>query len=230
MPKAGGFTITSTPSQALPSSGSKHPYLELAVQRSPDNPPAAWLWQKPSKIIDSALKVRVGGSFTWPPHGWSPDQVSKIDKVIFVAGGVGINPLISMVSSMFEGNPHVPRHPRICFLYSTKLPSSSSSGADILFLARLRELAERHPEAFDLTTFLTNVAEGAKLEHPESLGWFHDRRIQEADLKAVLGESNNRERTLVYTCGPPRMTDNLVAWFGSQPGMDPNRVFCEKWW
>jgi hypothetical protein len=93
LPKAGGFTLTSTPAQALP----PDPFLELAVQKSPDNPPAAWLWRKPSHILGSELKVRVGGSFTWPPNGWSKEQIENVQKVVFVAGGVGIKCVPSII-------------------------------------------------------------------------------------------------------------------------------------
>lgn len=86
LPKAGGFTLTSTPSQAQLSPTNKTPYLELAVQKS-ENPPAKWLWQSPSHILNSQLLVRVGGSFIWPP---ADIEESEIEKVIFVAGGVGI--------------------------------------------------------------------------------------------------------------------------------------------
>ncbi len=78
--------MTSTPAEAL----QHDPFLELAVQKSPDNPPAAWLWRKPSHILGSELRVRVGGSFTWPPNGWSKGQIENVQKVVFVAGGVGI--------------------------------------------------------------------------------------------------------------------------------------------
>lgn len=84
LPKAGGFTITSTPAEA--SSISKEPYLELAVQKS-DNPPAQWLWKNPEKILNTELRVRVGGSFTWPPPGINEHD---IERAVFVAGGVGI--------------------------------------------------------------------------------------------------------------------------------------------
>lgn len=83
LPKAGGFTITSTPNHAKGARG----YVELAVQNSPKNPPAAWLWQEKKKIIDQRLLIRVGGSFVWPPpHIHLP----RLKRVIFVAGGVGI--------------------------------------------------------------------------------------------------------------------------------------------
>lgn len=122
VPKAGGFTITSTPSRArgrrtsAPSTetaaatttaaeeevggGGGEPgayayaYLELAVQKSPENPPAAWLWQEEGTILDKELRVRVGGSFVWPPPGINVR--SSLRKAVFVAGGVGVNPLISM--------------------------------------------------------------------------------------------------------------------------------------
>ena len=83
--QAGGFTITSTPAQAKGTRESG--YLELAIQKSPRNPAAAWLWQRSNVVVDSELMVRVGGSFVWPP---STMKVQDIKKVVFVAGGVGI--------------------------------------------------------------------------------------------------------------------------------------------
>lgn len=93
MPKAGGFTITSTPREALPPkpdfrTGIAQPaFLELAIQYSPANPPAAWLWQPWTDIAGADLLVRVGGSFAWPPLHLDPRQIRR---VVFVAGGVGI--------------------------------------------------------------------------------------------------------------------------------------------
>lgn len=90
LPKAGGFTITSTPAEAAPprtTTGSADaPYLELAVQKTA-NPPAKWLWRPAEEILGARLVVRVGGSFVWPPPGI---DVRGINKVVFVAGGVGI--------------------------------------------------------------------------------------------------------------------------------------------
>jgi len=83
IPQAGGFTITSTPEDLEKKNG----YLELAIQASPRNPPAAWLWQASSKILGSELVIRAGGSFCWPPPGI---DIASIGKVVFIAGGVGI--------------------------------------------------------------------------------------------------------------------------------------------
>ena len=89
--QAGGFTITSAPKEAQPGTGSetgsRDGYLELAVQKSPRNPPAAWLWRPETEILGCDLHVRVGGSFVWPPPGLDP---TSITRAVFVAGGVGI--------------------------------------------------------------------------------------------------------------------------------------------
>ncbi len=85
LPKAGGFTITSTPSEAKPSSTAT-PFVELAVQNS-SNPPARWLSQPVDSILGTQLTVRVGGSFTWPPFGL---DLTAIERLVLVAGGVGI--------------------------------------------------------------------------------------------------------------------------------------------
>lgn len=85
--KPGGFTVTSPPASALPNSRNKKPpHIELAVQYSPRNPPAAWLWQPSSQILGKSLHIRFGGSFIWPPANRT--QLPK--KVVMVAGGVGI--------------------------------------------------------------------------------------------------------------------------------------------
>ena len=107
IPQAGGFTITSTPAdaQVLPSPEppeeladrgedipsairqGREPYVELAVQKSPSNPPAAWLWKPKEEILGKELNIRVGGSFVWPPTGLDTRQIKN---VVFIAGGVGI--------------------------------------------------------------------------------------------------------------------------------------------
>jgi hypothetical protein len=83
--QAGGFTITSTPSEARPSSHSA-PFVELAVQAS-RNPPAQWLWRPEEEIINKQLVLRVGGSFTWPPLDF---DYRGIERLVLIAGGVGI--------------------------------------------------------------------------------------------------------------------------------------------
>ena len=55
-------------------------------------------------------------------------------------------------------------------------------------------------------------------------------RITDKDLDEALGDETDRERTVVYVCGPQVMTDTFVEYLGSRKGMTKERVLCEKWW
>ncbi|RMZ87786.1 hypothetical protein DV736_g4988, partial [Chaetothyriales sp. CBS 134916] len=104
IPIVGGFTITSPPQTALPItstdleplSPSPSPYIELVIQKSLHNPPAAYLWHPPSTILNSSVSFQVGGRFTYPPVTLDQQECAAIENAVFVAGGVGMNPIMSM--------------------------------------------------------------------------------------------------------------------------------------
>ncbi|KAK8191424.1 hypothetical protein IWZ00DRAFT_544631 [Phyllosticta capitalensis] len=261
IPKAGGFTITSTPSLARPASptGSQDqsqsqdhdsqaiappspdvppPFVELAVQRS-SNPPAQALWRVREE--DRAqLAVRVGGSFVWPPPAL---PLEGIRKVLFVAGGVGINPLISILTHLYSQPSHDYQNLRIHFIYATKAPASGS----VLFLDRLLRVAARAPRTFDLKLCLTGDAEDVERvasdvsQHGLSNVEVLQRRVGADDVVAHLGERDGdgvlpdevlkeRQSTVAYVCGPQRMTDVFVRVLEGVEGLGKERVLCEKWW
>ncbi|TXC08517.1 hypothetical protein FocTR4_00003822, partial [Fusarium oxysporum f. sp. cubense] len=210
-PKPGGFTLTSTPRAAA---DPKSPYLELAVQESPENPPAAWLWQSPSDITGSKLQVRVGGSFVFPP---SEIPLNDISHVVFVAGGVGINPLVSMMGHIAEEGYNL----EVKVLYASKLPAQGLKG--VLFLERIRKWFTEKELIGDLKVFTTGIYDG----HIESRELdVHERRFTVEDVKEAMGEKNN---SVVYVCGPATMTDEIVDGLARDGGMDKNRVMLEKW-
>ncbi|CRK45470.1 hypothetical protein BN1723_006636 [Verticillium longisporum] len=136
IPEAGGFTITSPPHLAH----SPVPYVELAIQRSPTNAPAAWLFQPTAQVLRRTLQVRVGGAFVWPPPRM---ELARVQNILFVAGGVGINPLMSIVSHLTSGQNPPPF--TVEFMYATKIPSEAwDNGSlrldNILFMTRLLKL------------------------------------------------------------------------------------------
>jgi hypothetical protein len=240
IPKPGGFTITSIPLDAQPKQivsqlSSETPYkklgyLELAVQESPSNPPAAWLWQPIPDIIHQELNVRVGGSFVWPP----PDiDLQEVSRIVFVAGGVGINPLISIVSHLAQ----LPRQPyTISFLYSVRDPGGLQPLSSVLFLERLAGLFASLKIYGELVLHVTS---GENLTHSTEeilveIGGFkvrcRRRRITKDDLVDVLGRVPQRKSTVVYICGVPAMTDELVDVARWASGIDPRKVLCERWW
>ncbi|KAJ5637985.1 hypothetical protein N7490_007864 [Penicillium lividum] len=255
---AGGFTITSTPAdaQALPSlddleasiatenvaaslvSQGRAPYVELAVQDSPSNPAAAWLWRPQYEIIGKKVNIRVGGSFVWPPTGIN---VHEIKTVVLIAGGVGINPLISIISHINQTKTKNPLNVQI--LYSSRLPqgqeteTSESVLEQILFLPRIRHIIRSQGPSsqlrISLDVFLTSASTSQfPSESPADLN-IHLRRISEQDLRSALVGGRNKpdpQHTVAYVCGPPAMTDELVEKLQGILGDKPQRVLFEKWW
>ncbi|PYH84508.1 hypothetical protein BO82DRAFT_362625 [Aspergillus uvarum CBS 121591] len=238
---AGGFSITSTPAdaQVLPSlaetapveaiandeaglpplnPGGRSPYVELAVRHAPSNPASAWLWKPTEEILGSELSIRVGGSFVWPPSGV---RLTDIRNVVFIAGGVGINPLISMLSHLNNDDEATTtlRHPslNIHVLYSTKIPqpettttttatatttqSPESSLDQILFLSRLRHIVNIQSQLcrlrITLHLFITNLDEkkaSSLLGHSfddDDDLRIHSRRINADDLRAAAASGDD---------------------------------------
>jgi NAD(P)H-flavin reductase len=214
LPKPGGFTITSPPSLATASPAR----LDLAVQKSPMNPAAAWLWQEQSQIINREIQVRVGGSFVWPP----PCPTEKAQHVLFVAGGVGINPLISMVKH-FVATDNWPK--RVTFLYASKVTQGSDGTEEILFQSDLEDAVKASNGKMTLRLFLTGEVEETERSSTSSFQW---RRISETDLVEAIG--GDEEHTVCYVCGVPTMTDGFVQFLSSRDGIRAERVLCEKWW
>lgn len=223
--KAGGFTITSTPYQALDEPGNR-PFVELAVQNSPRNPPAAWLWDDPSRVLKQHLKVRVGGSFTWPAE----DVDSRtINHVLFIAAGVGVNPLMSMLSHFFH--PQSPRqdwsHITVSLLYTSK-QNNAPTAAEVLFLSRILDLASKNQPQLRCQIHLTGASASSQIDSPHAR--FEHRRPTREDYERLLGEPSQRKLALCYVCGPQAMTDETVGLLQGLDGMRSDRVLCEKWW
>lgn len=197
------------------------------IQKS-SNPPAQWLSRPEDEIIGKQLVVRVGGSFTWPPPTLDP---RRIDRLVLIAAGVGINPLISIFSHLIRSRSR-PRE--IHFLYGTKTDSEMDPQR-ILFLPRLTDLVgiESDPKV-TLRLFLTGIGSEGPIEHGKLPNKTFARRLSKDDLmKAIDGygaQGSDRSATVCYVCGPAKMTDETVAFLQKQSGMDEERVLCEKWW
>ncbi|KAF2820062.1 hypothetical protein CC86DRAFT_361677 [Ophiobolus disseminans] len=245
--KAGGFTITSSPRDALPQSDLEHtPFFELAIQKSPSNPPAAWLWQDVQDIQGQEINVRVGGSFVWPPPGI---DINKIKRVIFIAGGVGINPMMSMLTYINQNYPAL----QIRLLYSTKVPSHETTPDQVLFLPRILDTfriprTERTNDRVEL--YFTGTSDGLPIGRRDEqvirplmeltlpkidsetevpvVAWTH--RIDDLALSSAVGSKSEAKGTVFYVCGPPDMTDEIVGFLKAEENVVGEQVLCEKWW
>lgn len=159
--------------------------------------------------------------------------------MVLIAGGVGINPIMSMVSAMHEAgitntSDGMPRTVRV--LYSSRRetdPHSRGDEEEVLFEKRLRDIAERWSNSQDVdykyTFFETSGNSTKEDEHTGNVTTRY-RRINHHDLYEAIGPEDGRKTTFVYVCGLPTMTDQFVSLLKQSPGMDAERVLCEKWW
>lgn len=214
----------------------------MAIQISPENPPAAFLWRPIADILNSTVSFRVGGNFVYPPPTLDRSACEKIDRVVFVAGGVGINPIISMISALNEAGTSqilggMVKTVRVLYSSRRETNSNCQGAAEVLFETRLMEIArrwEQHEHVdYKYAFFETSSQTGDEHKHgrlrPSNM-LVHPRRISQDDLLETLGPQDNRGNTVVYVCGHPTMTDEFVELLKHTPGMDEKRVLCEKWW
>jgi ferredoxin-NADP reductase len=109
------------------------------------------------------VSFRVGGTFVYPPPALDREECKRIDRVVFVAGGVGINPIMSMISAMHEAgaNRLGGMTMEVSVLYSARLEKNAETNKeeDILFATRLAQIANhwKHHEQvnFRYTQFIT---------------------------------------------------------------------------
>lgn len=159
-----------------------------------------------------------------------PYRPQTIRKLVFVAGGVGVNPLMSIVSHLAEA---ADQRYSIDFLYSARDPGNANrSASELLFLERLADIFSSDRVRGNLGLFLTSGGRGGggdgKLPGLDLT--FKRRRITVDDVASAVGEY--KRSAVVYVCGVPTMTDDFVEGLTSETGvgLERHRVLCEKWW
>lgn len=276
--KPGGFTITSEPrlargllqkrdEQSRAADGRRSdptdtgdPYLELAVQSAASNPPAAWLCRNPLNwILGKTLHVRVGGSFVWPPLHRSVDgKLTRPPRaVIMIAGGVGINPFMSMISHLRSQHIASTAHghgsdsmgmnraslqvPPVTLMYGIRRPKSPDSLP--LFIGQFQGMMKENAFPFRLEWYAgsnfaaaSGTLETEQTSADKNLGYIPSRMtledVRQASRRALQHASLDKDDAGVvyYVCGPKTMTDEFVEGIKGFPGVHDEDVLCEKWW
>lgn len=232
----GGFSITSTTGQL--------PYFDLAVQNT-NHPPTSWLCNE-CKVGD-VVSVQSGGSFCW-------DKSFEKNKILLVAGGIGINPLFSMLSeviTVLDGEEYsVLDPPKISLLYTVKSLDCA------LFLKEITEFASWYPNSVQVTLKLTdeNVDNNKIMENNidivvknENLTVL-ENRLNHFDFKNAINFLNvndddesinsnscsstlnaeDNEHIVCYLCGPPSFVDDYEKIVQEEFVVMDTRV--ERWW
>lgn len=204
----GGFSICSSPRLL-----EQKRMIELAVKYT-NHPPALWIHNKCT--LDSEVAVRVGGEFFFDPQ---PTDAPR--NLVLIAGGVGINPLLSILRHSADLHRERANKGSGYEIGTIKLFYSAKNTSELLFKKNILDLVNEFPEKIACSLHVTKQTTQISAELKP---YITEGRITEEAIKDHISKE-----TLFYICGPPPMTD----FFSKQLENNhvPKEHICfEKWW
>ncbi|XP_048366806.1 oxidoreductase NAD-binding domain-containing protein 1 isoform X2 [Sphaerodactylus townsendi] len=204
----GGFSMCSSPGLL-----EREGQLELAVKHTM-HPPAQWVHTQCS--VDSEVALRVGGNFFFDPH----PADSPVD-LILIAGGVGINPLFSILLHVTDLHRKQEKKETGYKMGLTNLFYSAKNTDELLFRKHILDLTNAFPGritcSFHVTQQSSEICDNLR-------PYVKERRISGEDLEKYISR-----KTLWYICGPPPMTESISKLLENL-GVAQKNIFFEKWW
>ncbi|XP_019666292.2 oxidoreductase NAD-binding domain-containing protein 1 isoform X1 [Felis catus] len=204
----GGFSICSSPRLLK-----QERMIELAVKYA-NHPPALWIHNQCT--LDSEVAVRVGGEFFFDPQ---PTDASR--NLVLIAGGVGINPLLSILRHAADLHRDWANKGSGYEVGTIKLFYSAKNTSELLFKQNILDLVNEFPEKIACSLHVTKQTTQISAELQP---YITEGRITEKEIRDHISKE-----TLFYICGPPPMTD----FFSKQLENShvPKEHICfEKWW
>uniref|UniRef100_A0A673HYT6 Oxidoreductase NAD-binding domain-containing protein 1-like n=1 Tax=Sinocyclocheilus rhinocerous TaxID=307959 RepID=A0A673HYT6_9TELE len=155
--------------------------------------------------VDSPVTVRVGGNFYFDPQPSDP-----VVDLLLIAGGVGINPLYSILLHAAD----LLKHTHLCY--------SAKNTKELLFKNTIIDICQERPDKFSCDFHVTQQSSDIEQElQPYTI----NGRISEEELKRHV----DPEHTLCYLCGPPPMIEKVNSDL-QKVGLSEDRILFEKWW
>ncbi|XP_053302723.1 oxidoreductase NAD-binding domain-containing protein 1 isoform X1 [Pleuronectes platessa] len=208
--KVGGFSMCSSPC-LLQQEG----VIELAVKYT-QHPPAHWVHTVCE--VGSQVAMRVGGDFFFDPAPSDP----PVD-LLLVAGGVGINPLYSILLHAADLQHLNQSSGSVDYnIGSAHLCYSAKNTHELLFQSSITEVCRDFPDKFSCDFHVTQQSPDAD---PRVQPFINRGRITEEELRARV----DPQRTLCYLCGPPPMIEGISKTL-MDFGLSKDRILFEKWW
>ncbi|XP_068603395.1 oxidoreductase NAD-binding domain-containing protein 1 [Brachionichthys hirsutus] len=206
----GGFSMCSSPGLLQ-----REGIVELAVKYS-KHPPARWIHS--TCTVGSQVAMRVGGDFFFDPSPSDP----AVD-LLLVAGGVGINPLYSILlhSTDLLRLSHAPGG-RGYNLGRVHLCYSAKSAEDLLYKGAIVEACRQFPDTLSCDLRVTQQSTDVE---PHLQPFLSRGRVTEEGLRPHV----DPQRTLCFLCGPPPMIE-AVSKSLMDEGLPKDRILFEKWW
>ncbi|XP_006840064.1 PREDICTED: oxidoreductase NAD-binding domain-containing protein 1 [Chrysochloris asiatica] len=204
----GGFSICSSPRLL-----EQERIIELAVKYT-NHPPAIWIHNQCT--LDSEVALRVGGEFFFDPQ---PMEASR--NLVLIAGGVGINPLLSILRHAADLHRERTNKGSGYEIGTIKLFYSAKNTSELLFKKNILDLVNEFPEKIACSLHVTKQTTQITAELKP---YITEGRIMENEIRDHISKD-----TVFYLCGPPPMTD----FFSKQLENShvPKEHICfEKWW
>lgn len=150
------------------------------------------------KVSDSCRLKLPFGQFTLKP---------EFKKIIFIAGGIGITPIRSMIK--FAGDNRLDLKMKL--LYSNHRPE------DIVFKDDFVKMEAENPNLWVVHTITC----------PEEIPEWQGRRgyVNENLIKEIVPDYLDY---VFYLCGPPRMTEAMVSMLKERLCVPPEKIVIEK--
>jgi ferredoxin-NADP reductase len=163
-------------------------------------------------------------------------HTDRVRRLLFIAGGVGINPLYGMIRQLHRG---AEQHAavRAVLLYS------ACAIEELVFRAELDEMAV--PEDIESGTIGDGMTETGLMFRPIYTATRGDQRRAAGEVTVrsgrisgdTIGEaiawlttgSHSTAVDGVYVCGPPGMAEEMVE-LCDQHNVPPEKVQFESWW
>ncbi|XP_054993169.1 oxidoreductase NAD-binding domain-containing protein 1 isoform X2 [Sorex araneus] len=204
----GGFSICSSPKLL-----EQERMIELAVKYA-NHPPSLWIHNQCK--LDSEVALRVGGEFCFDPQ---PTDASR--NLVLIAGGVGINPLLSILRHAADLHRERANTGSGYETGQIRLLYSAKNTSELLFKQNILDLVNEFPEKIACSLHVTKQTTQISADLKP---YITEGRITEKQLRDHISKE-----TLFYICGPPPMTD----FFSKQleTSQVPREHICfEKWW
>uniref|UniRef100_A0A3Q4BX12 Oxidoreductase NAD-binding domain-containing protein 1 n=1 Tax=Mola mola TaxID=94237 RepID=A0A3Q4BX12_MOLML len=208
--KVGGFSMCSGPGLLQ-----REGVIELAVKYS-KHPPAHWVHT--TCTVGSQVAMRVGGDFYFDPSLSDP----SVD-LLLVAGGVGINPLYSILLHTTDllhlnqasgGQNYNISSVHLCY--------SAKNTQELLFKSSIIEACQEFPDKFSCDFHVTQQSTDVD---PYLQAFLSRGRITKEQLQARV----DPQSTLCFLCGPPPMIEAISKAL-QQFGLPKDKILFEKWW
>jgi len=207
VPVVGGFSICSS-IHTLQEKG----LLQLAIKSS-QNPSAKWIHN--TAQIGDRVSIRAGGEFVYD-ESKEPELTSQ--PLLFVAGGVGISPLMGMISEVLRPE-NAKRRAKLSV--PTTLVYSAKKHQDFVFSAELHRLAKENANFRLIMTLTGHDTEWTGMEG----------RVDHSLLKQTLAIPHSgsvASQTVAFVCGPAGLVSSTRTEL-ERLGVPRTNVRYEKW-